>query len=64
MPTLKWSETFTTTNYYTAEISAEEAELFNTNEEKFFEEVDYSENQELSHDDIEEGEPEDFSVED
>ena len=52
MPTLKWSETFTTTNYYTAEISEEEAELFNTNEDKFFEEVDYSENQELSHDDI------------
>jgi len=61
---LVWFEKFTTICKYTTEISDEEAELFNEDEQRFYDEVDYQSNQDLEWDSIEDGETYDFSIED
>ena len=44
---LVWFESYTTICKYSTELTDEEAALFEEDEEKFFEEVDYQDNQEL-----------------
>jgi hypothetical protein len=61
---LVWFEKFTTICKYTTEISDEEAELFNEDEQRFYDEVDYQSNQDLEWDSIEDEETYDFSIED
>jgi hypothetical protein len=60
---LVWFEKFTTICKYTTEISDEEAELFNEDEQRFYDEVDYQSNQDLEWDSIEDEETYDFSIE-
>lgn len=63
MPKITWFESYTTICKYSAEISEEEAQLFKEDEEKFFEEVDYTYSQELEWDKIENEDTYDFELE-
>lgn len=63
MPKITWSESFTTTCRYSAEISEEDAQLFKEDQEKFFEEVDYRYSQDLEWDKITNEETYDFELE-
>ena len=63
MPKITWFESYTTICKYSAEISEEEAQLFKEDEEKFFEEVDYTYSQELEWDKIESEDTYDFELE-
>ena len=60
---LVWFETYTTICKYSAELTDEEATLFEENEEKFFEDVDYMCNQELEWDKITNEDEYDFEIE-
>jgi hypothetical protein len=60
---LVWFESYTTRCKYSAELTDEEAELFENDEEKFFSEVDYTANQELEWDDVQDNHSEDFEIE-
>ena len=61
---LTWFESYTTICKYSAELTDEEAQLFEENEDKFFEEVDYQGNQELEWDKITDEDWYDFEIED
>lgn len=63
MPKITWFESYTTICKYSAEITEEEAQLFRDDEERFFEEVDYQDNQELEWDKITEEGNYDFEIE-
>lgn len=58
-----WYESYTTICKYSAEISDEEAALFEEDQDRFFEEVDYRYNQELEWDKIKNEDFYDFSLE-
>ena len=60
---LVWFESYTTICKYSAELTDEEAKLFEENEETFHFEVDYQGNQELEWDKIDNEESYDFSIE-
>jgi hypothetical protein len=60
---LVWFESYTTICKYSAEISDEEAALFEEDQDRFFEEVDYRYNQELEWDKIKNEDFYDFSLE-
>jgi hypothetical protein len=60
---LVWFESYTTICKYSAEVSDEEAKLFEEDEEKFFETVDYRDNQELEWDKIGDEDFYDFEIE-
>jgi hypothetical protein len=60
---LVWFESYTTICKYSAELTDEEADLFEQDEEKFFEEVDYQDNQELEWDKIDDEGTYDFEIE-
>ena len=60
---LVWFESYTTICKYSAELTDEEADLFEQDEEKFFEEVDYQGNQELEWDKIDDEGTYDFEIE-
>ena len=60
---LTWVETFTTTIKYSAQLTDEEAELFETDPDKFWEEVDYSGRQDLEWDDISDQSVDGFEIE-
>jgi hypothetical protein len=60
---LTWVETYRTTVKYSAQLTDEEAELFENNPDKFWEEVDYSSRQELEWDDVSGNEVDDFEIE-
>jgi hypothetical protein len=60
---LVWFESYTTICKYSAELTDEEAALFEQDEEKFFEEVDYQGNQELEWDKINDEDTYDFEIE-
>ncbi len=64
MPKITWFESYTTICKYSAEITEEEAQLFREDEDKFFEEVSYSDNQDLEWDKIENEDTYDFEIED
>ena len=61
---LVWFESYTTICKYSAEITDEEAALFEEDEDRFFEEVDYQGNQDLEWDKIKDEDMYDFSIED
>ncbi len=60
---LVWFESYTTICKYSAELTDEEAALFEEDEERFFEEVDYQGNQELEWDNINDEDTYDFEIE-
>jgi hypothetical protein len=60
---LVWFESYTTICKYSAELTDEEAELFENDEERFFEEVDYQGNQDLEWDKITDEDMYDFDIE-
>ena len=64
MPKITWFESYTTICKYSAEITEEEAQLFREDEDRFFEEVSYSGNQDLEWDKIENEDTYDFEIED
>ncbi len=63
MPRITWFESYTTICKYSAEITEEEAKLFEEDEERFFDEVDFRYNQDLEWDKIKNEEEYDFEVE-
>jgi len=60
---LVWFESYTTICKYSTELTDEEATLFEEDEEKFFEEVDYMDNQDLEWDKITDEDTYDFEIE-
>jgi hypothetical protein len=60
---LVWFESYTTICKYSAELTDEEAALFEEDEDKFFEEVDYQGNQDLEWDKITDEDMYDFEIE-
>jgi hypothetical protein len=60
---LVWFESYTTICKYSTELTDEEATLFEEDEEKFFEEVDYMGNQDLEWDKITDEDTYDFEIE-
>ena len=61
---LVWFESYTTICKYSSIISDEEAALFEEDQDRFFEEVDYQGNQDLEWDKIKNEEMYDFDIED
>jgi hypothetical protein len=60
---ITWFETYTTICKYSAEITDEEAKLFEEDEDKFFDEVDFRGDRELEWDKIKNEEESDFNIE-
>lgn len=60
---LVWFESYTTICKYSCLLSDEEAELFEQDEERFLNEVDFRENQDLEWDKIEDEDSYDFKIE-
>ena len=60
---LVWFESYTTICKYSTELTDEEASLFEENEEKFFEEIDYTADQDLEWDKITDEDTYDFGIE-
>lgn len=61
---ITWVESTTTYYKYSAELTEEQAELFETDEERFFEEVDFKGDSNLEWEDQKEHDDEDFEIED
>jgi hypothetical protein len=61
---LVWFESYTTICKYSAELTDEEAALFEEDQDRFFEEVDYQGNQDLEWDRIKDEDMYDFEIED
>jgi len=59
---ITWVETFSTTAFYSAEITDEQAELFETDRERFFDEVEFRDNQELVREKVSDYGPENFEI--
>lgn len=60
---ITWFESYTTICKYSAEITDEEAKLFEEDEDRFFDEVNYRDNQNLEWDKIDNEESYDFEIE-
>ena len=60
---LTWFESCTVIDKYSAELTDEEAQLFEEDEDRFFEEVDYMGDQELEWDKIKNEVVYDFEIE-
>ena len=60
---LVWFESYKTICKYSTELTDEEAKLFEEDEEKFYEEVDFRGDQELEWDKIQDEDEYDFSIE-
>ena len=61
---LVWFESYTTISKYSTELTDEEAALFEEDQDRFFEEVDYQGNQDLEWDKIKDEDMYDFEIED
>jgi hypothetical protein len=61
---LVWFESYTTICKYSTELTDEEAALFEEDQDRFFEEVDYQGNQDLEWDKIKDEDMYDFEIED
>lgn len=61
---LTWFESYTTICKYSVELTEEEATLFEEDEDRFYEEVDFRGNQELEWDKITNEDEYDFEIED
>jgi hypothetical protein len=60
---LVWFESYTTICKYSTELTDEEAELFEEDEDRFYEEVDFRGNQDLEWDKITDEDEYDFDIE-
>ena len=60
---LVWFESYTTICKYSTELTDEEAELFENDEDRFYEEVDFRGNQDLEWDKITNEDEYDFEIE-
>ena len=60
---LVWFESYTTICKYSAELTDEQASLFEEDQDRFFEEVDYQGNQDLEWDRITDEDMYDFDIE-
>lgn len=60
---LVWFESYTTICKYSAELTDEEAALFEEDEDRFYEEVDFRGNQDLEWDKITNEDEYDFEIE-
>ena len=60
---ITWTESSTTYYHYSAEITEEQADLFETDEVKFFDEVDFRHDQVLEWEDVKDHDAEDFEIE-
>jgi HSP90 family molecular chaperone len=60
---LVWFETYTTICKYSAKLTDEQAKLFEEDEEKFYDEVEFRADQELEWDKIKNEEESDFQIE-
>jgi hypothetical protein len=60
---LVWFESYTTICKYSTELTDEEAALFEEDQDRFFEEVDYQGNQDLEWDKITDEDMYDFEIE-
>lgn len=60
---LVWFESYTTICKYSTELTSEESALFEEDEERFFEEVDYQSDRELQWDKIKNEDQYDFQIE-
>lgn len=60
---LVWFESYTTICKYSVELTDEEAALFEEDEDRFYEEVDFRENQDLEWDKITNEDEYDFEIE-
>ena len=60
---LVWFESYTTICKYSAELTDEEASLFEEDQDRFFEEVDYQGNKDLEWDKITDEDMYDFDIE-
>ena len=60
---LVWFESYTTICKYSAELTDEEAQLFEEDEDRFYEEVDFRGNQDLEWDKITNEAEYDFGIE-
>jgi hypothetical protein len=60
---LVWFESYTTICKYSTELTDEEAELFENDEDRFYEEVDFRGNQDLEWDKITDEDEYDFDIE-
>jgi hypothetical protein len=63
MPKFVWFESYTTICKFSAEITEEQAKLFNENPDLFFEKVSYQDNQILEWDKIENEDWYDYQIE-
>ena len=61
---ITWYESYTKICKYSAEITDEEAALFEEDQDKFFEEVNFRDNQDLEWDKIDDEDTYDFEIED
>ena len=61
---LVWFESYTTICKYSVELTDEEAQLFEEDEDTFFDEVDYQGNADLEWDKVEDSDFYDFELED
>jgi hypothetical protein len=61
---LVWFESYTTICKYSTELTDEEAALFEEDEDRFYEEVDFRGNQDLEWDKITDEDEYDFEIED
>lgn len=60
---LVWFESYTTICKYSVELTDEEAELFENDEDRFYQEVDFRGNQDLEWDKITDEDEYDFDIE-
>jgi hypothetical protein len=60
---LVWFESYTTISKYSTELTDEEVKLFEEDEDKFYDEVDFRGDRELEWDKIKNEEESDFSIE-
>jgi hypothetical protein len=60
---LVWFESYTTICKYSVELTDEEVELFENDEDRFYEEVDFRGNQDLEWDKITDEDEYDFDIE-
>ena len=60
---LVWFESYTTICKYSVELTDEEVELFENDEDRFYEEIDFRGNQDLEWDKITDEDEYDFDIE-
>lgn len=60
---ITWTESSTTYYHYSAELTDEQAALFEEDEQRFFEEVDFRADSNLEREDVKDHDDDDFEIE-